>query len=298
MRSSFVGGIWALISAVMWALLFPIGRYLIGNECVDPITLGAIRFSIASLILFFVALCTSGKKVFSSLCQENVRLIVAGLIGVALMTSFLFFGQKTVGAAKSSMLDALSPLLIFIFFAIKHRQINYTQGIGVLLGLLGCAMVVGLVSFDAINFGAICVGDALIFLGAICWAIYTVYGRSVIGRVGSILFTTWTMLIGSIILWCIDLGFNNEMVFPSSLLDWGLVVASSIFCTALSFFSWNQAQRYISVSYLSFFAYLIPVISGFLGFVFLGESLTIAQVVGSILVMGAFLTEKRERVAK
>ena len=61
--------------------------------------------------------------------------------------------------------------------------------------------------------------------------------------------------------------------------------------SALAFFSWNAAQKYIPLGLLALSEYFTPVIASLLGLFFLNEGISLFQVAGMVLVFGAALVE-------
>ena len=61
--------------------------------------------------------------------------------------------------------------------------------------------------------------------------------------------------------------------------------------SALAFLGWNQAQKSISLGLLALTAYAIPLASALFALLLLGETLTLWQLAGAVIVTGAVLTD-------
>ena len=109
-------------------------------------------------------------------------------------------------------------------------------------------------------------------------------------RLGGYRVTVWSMLVGALLLGGIRLGFAGA-VLPSEWGGWGLVVYTALVPSALAFLGWNQAQKSISLGLLALTAYAIPLASALFALLLLGETLTLWQLAGAVIVTGAVLTD-------
>ena len=215
-----------------------------------------------------------------------------GPVGTSLMAWCVFMGCARVSAANASMADALAPLLLFVLAAFKARRATFLQALGVLFGFAGALFVIGIVNRDGIALSAYSMGDVYVLLAAGTWAFYSVFGRENINRLGSGPFTVWTMLMGAAAMGCV-LPFG-DFVWPSTGQAWGLVVVLGLVCTLLPFWTWNAAQKYLPVSTLGVSAYFTPVVAVVLAGIFLGESATTLQWLGTaFVVLSGILAARR-----
>lgn len=77
--------------------------------------------------------------------------------------------------------------------------------------------------------------------------------------------------------------------------SWLLILYLGIFASGVSFLMWNFAVSHLEVSKAAVYLYLIPVIAIIVGIIFLHESFTTVNLLGTILVLGGILlTEKRK----
>lgn len=285
------GIFWAALSMVCWSVSFPIGRTLISRQMVDPVTLGMLRFGGGSLLMLAMGRFFHIRDMFRFSKKDAVILILLGGLGTALMGIFLFTAQKTVSSVNSSMIEALSPLLIFILGACMSRGFSFIQMLGLLSGFGGCLMVLRVIDGTGIHLDSYQFGDFLILMSSLCWSLYTVLGRPVVNRIGAYKFTAWTMLFGSAWLLGVDLCYPENVIFPSVPMAWGLIAFFAVFPTAVAFFAWNEAQNYISLALLSLSEYFTPFCTAMVAMVFLGESVTGLQIVGALIICGAVLIE-------
>lgn len=296
------GFILATLSVIGFASTFVAGGVLTKELHVSPAVLSMLRFAIAgiAMLLFGLSSKTLRKQLFSLPKKEWLRLLWLGPIGTSLMAWCVFLGCERVSSANASMADALTPLGIFLIGAIITRHVTLLQLVGVILGFTGALFVIQVLSPAGLTIDAYGIGDIFILIAAITWGVYSVFGRNDIIKYGSYAFSTWTMLIGSLLFLVLlmvgeGLSLTNlaeiEIVWPQSAKGWGLVAFLGLFCTLLPFWTWNAAQNDLPLSVLAMTAYFTPVVAVLLASIFANESATLWQWLGSILICFSAVVE-------
>lgn len=128
-------------------------------------------------------------------------------------------------------------------------------------------------------------GNMLILASACCWAVYGVFSRRIVRRVGGLPATTWAMLFGAVqlcILWCL---LPETPKYPSGAGVWTAVIYLAAFPTALAFLAWYAAMETISLSLLNVMQYLTPLGTLLLAWLFLDEGMTFAKLIGGGLIL-------------
>jgi drug/metabolite transporter (DMT)-like permease len=296
-KSPAIGFFWSLASAFLWSTTFVCGRYLLGDGLVDPISLSFIRFAIGGGILFGLGILFFRKKLLSVSPADLFKLGGLGLLGVVGMSVFLFYGQEKTTAINSSMIMQVNPVIILFAGLLIGETIGKKQIVGIALSLLGCFMILNIISLDGFNYEPSHVkGDALVFLSALCWAAYSVFGKKLVKKVGGYSATTWAMLFGALELLLFRLFLPLDYHLPGNLFPWTIIVYLAVFPTAVAFFAWYEAMDKIDLSLLSVMQYLTPVFTIFLSWLFLGEKFTAWKFLGLCLVIvGVAFTAKRKK---
>jgi len=282
-----------------------------------PMTLGAFRFALAVVILFFIKRKIAPKE---KLIMKDIPLLAgAGITGVTLYFFFENNGVSLIPASEASIFVGAIPVITMISEAAwvkisfdqnrnrnrklmkedlnieektavnEKRQSLFFKAIlpviGALLSLAGVALVAG-VSF-ALS------GTALgyIFMSGACvsWVIYCFLTRSLFINHSRIFIVFWQSLFGFI-------GFLPFMFFESSwrvpgLEVWGHLLFLGLFCSALGYWFYAMALEDLGVGQATIFINLIPVVSVLGAFFILGERLRPLQWFGAALVLaGVYLT--------
>jgi drug/metabolite transporter (DMT)-like permease len=256
-----------------------------------PMTLGAIRFAIAIVILFIMYHFTSKEKLK---VQDIPYLAGSGLAGV----TFYFFcennGVALVTASEASIIVAAIPVLTMAceWFTAKLRQtgvprLGWRRWLGAFISVTGVVMVAK-VSFTLSGSiaGYVYMGGA-----ALCWVAYGFLTKPLFDRKRSRLY---------IVFWQNFFGFLGFLPFTiPEYGSWAVPDAPVLFhvlflatcCSALGYWLYAHALEALGVSVSSVFINLIPVVTVVAGFFILEDRLTLFQWLGAALVLcGVYLT--------
>ena len=294
LRRKVVGGVLVTVSVAAFATTFVVGAALTRVDGISPEVLSFLRFVVAggAMLAWEARAETGRRRLFTKPTRRDWLLFATlGPVGTSVMAWCVFMGCARVSTANASMADALAPLLIFALAAFHTRRVTALQALGVLFGFAGALLVIGVVNRDGLALSAYSTGDVYIFFAAATWAVYSVYGRANITRLGAGPYTAWTMLFGAAAIGLV-LPFGT-FTWPTTLHAWALVATLGVVCTLLPFWTWNAAQRYLPLSTLGVSAYFTPVFAVALAAVFLGERATALQWLGIALVSASALVECR-----
>jgi len=292
-RRYLIGFILLALAEIGFGLTFVIGSVLTKRHGITPEVLSFCRFAIAGILMLALGCATpQGRAALRAPSRRDwLTFLWLGPIGTSIMAWSVFLGCSQVSVANASMADALTPLMIFTVATILARHITWGELLGLGSGFVGALLVVQIISRQGLVLEAYTRGDAFILLAAATWGIYTVCGRSSIQRLGSSVFTTWTMLAGAGLL-TFALPFLPS-VWPRHPKTWLLTLALAVISTLMPFWAWNAAQKYLPVSVISVSAYFAPVIAMGLAVMLLGEHVTPLQWLGTLFIVASATVETR-----
>jgi drug/metabolite transporter (DMT)-like permease len=286
-RDVFLGVVFALLAAVGFsakAILVKLA-YL---ERVDAVTLLALRMVFS--VPFFIGAAIWARRQHGEALDTRDRLVVVGLglIGYYLSSFLDFLGLQYISAGFERLILFLYPTMTVILSALLYKR---PIGRKIIAALALCYVGIALVFLH--DFGAkeggIVLGASLVFASTLSYSIYLVGTGHVIARIGSVRFTAYVMVVASaasLAQFCV--------VRPLSALDlpsrvYELSIAMAIFSTVLPAFLLSFAIRRIGSGSASLIGSIGPVSTIYMAYVFLGESLSLLQMVGSALVLGGVL---------
>ena len=287
------GFLLAALSVTGFAATFVFGGALTKRCDVAPEVLSFLRFAIAGGVMLFAGLMTAkgrARLVAPTLRDWGAMALLAP-VGTAFMAWCVFMGCARVSTANASMADALTPLMIYVADAVLRRKVDVRGLAGLFCGLVGALLVIQIVHAGGLALEAYSLGDVFILLSAAVWGVYTVCGRELNLRLGSSVFTVWTMLIGAAMMGAVCL--LGDFAWPATPRAWLLTLGLGLVSTLLPFWTWNAAQKFLPISTLAMTAYFTPVIAVALGVVFLGEGVTPLQWLGTAFVVASAVVETR-----
>ncbi len=287
------------ISALVW------GGSIVGQK----LALGAFSAVETSLIRGIGALAiliplwwwTEGSR--TTLTTRDLR--VLSLLGLGVLGNHLLtlFGLRYIGASTAGVLIGASPAITALLSSLLVRDIPFSKVAGgCAVSFAGVALVSG-IGGDAPMGDHPWLGGALVLLGLVSWALYSIGGRQVMERL-SPLTVNWTTLSLSLLLQIPLLWTDQKMLLTGAsavpLSGWLAVGYLIVFATALGQQAWLFGVQGVGPSRAGVFVNLIPVSALLLSAVILGEAIGGREIAGIVLILtGVWLvgrqTEPQQR---
>lgn len=277
----------ALFGAVVfWGLSFIATK--VALETIPTFTLVFARFSIASLF-FLVLVVRNGFPRFTR--HEHIKLFLTAFFEPGLYFVCETIGLQYTSAPKASLIIATIPLAVTLFAALLLGERARPEGLlGIFLSLLGiCVLVTGDPSFS-LEMGGPLIGDLLIVGAVISAALYMVIARNLGKRHSAMEITTIQIFYGALL-------FAPGFLYELPMTDWSAISTGSLvalayltlFATIAAFICYNYGLTQIPASHASIFINCIPVVTVIGAWLLLGETLTLVQASGGLLVLIAVL---------
>jgi len=205
-----------------------------------------------------------------------------------LTTIFFFSTYEVVGKSIAGRIDAfqvnfirfLVGGLILLGVAAIKKEIAVSRRDFALCVLAGVINVV--ISMSLINMSL--ASPALAVLSAIFFGFYTVLGKKISVRTGSLRMNAWAFMTGSLIL-LVFLVLTKRPVVQFDPSITGRVVYLSIFVTGLAYLSYFKGLAIAGAGKGSLVFFLKPVLATALAFFFLGERINPLVCAGIALVL-------------
>ncbi|MFC1811286.1 DMT family transporter [Thermodesulfobacteriota bacterium] len=275
----------ALVAAVVfWGLSFVATK--VALESLPTFTLVFFRFSIAACLFLFLMV----YRGFPSFTGKNhAKILLIALFQPGLYFTFETTGLQHTSAPKAALIIATIPVVVFIFSAIFLKEpANITRLFGIGLSLVGITiLVVGDPKFSRGMEGQL-LGDLLIFGAVVSAALYMICARDLGQSHSALDITGMQVIYGAVFfapafLWELP-GIEWSAISDRSL--WALAYLT-LFATIAAFLCYNHALTRIHASRAAVFINGIPVVTAFGAWILLGETLTLLQICGGVLVLFA-----------
>jgi drug/metabolite transporter (DMT)-like permease len=287
-RDVLLGVIFALLAAVGFsAKAILVKLAYLGN--VDAVTLLALRMVFAAP--FFIGVAIWARRHHAAPMDAHDRLLVVGLglVGYYLSSYLDFLGLQYITAGLERLILFLYPTMTVILAAVIFKQ-RITRKVlaAMALSYAGIALVflhdVGVSQSDVVLIGA-----ALVFASTLSYSIYLVGAGHAIARIGALRFTAYASLVASAacVLQFLVMRPWSALELPLQVYEYAIAMA--VFSTVLPVFLLSFAIHRIGSGSTSLIGTVGPVSTIYMAYVFLGENVSLLQIVGSALVLTGVL---------
>lgn len=236
-----------------------------------------------------------GIPLFKKILQggEAKREVLEGLGKKELLWSiasgvFLFFhfftwfnGVKNTNIASAVVLASLHPLIILIITGlILRRHVSFRGVLGILVALLGGAMIAGL-DYKQLAAGHV-KGDILAFLAAMFMGIYFAIGAEVRKKVSS---SAYVFIVFSVCFICFVAGIiaTGTPILGYSTEAYLYIIGATLVCQIGAHAVFNLTLGYVDSLYVSAWGTSESAFAIVLGIIFLNQIPTAYQVIGAII---------------
>jgi drug/metabolite transporter (DMT)-like permease len=217
-----------------------------------------------------------------------------GLIANVVPFLLIAWGQQYITSAMASILNSTTPLFTATFAAIAlaEERMNPLRALGVAIGFVGVAVIVGVDAGGSIG------GQLLIVAAAALYGVGFVFSRrNLAGRgLSPLALPAGQLLVSSVIV--IPLGVGDSLAFRAPVLG-GIEVASvlalGVLGTGVAFYLYYRLIEDVGATSASFVTFLIPVFGVFLGWLVLGERIGPNALLGAGIVIGGITLAERAR---
>ena len=290
-----------LILAAFGACLFSmkgIVMKLAFEEGADVELMMALRMGIA-LPIFIAVGVLSARRTGSSQHGRDVWLSAAalGVLSYYVCTWLDFTGLQFISAQFERLILFLYPTCVAIFaWIFLGDRITWQHGVALALSYSGVAM---LAVQDIGNLGPnAALGAGLVFAAAVLFAGYVTMAKSVIGKLGSLQFTSVAMTAASSVMFLHfavrNIGFGVSSVEPTPIiLIYGAMLA--VGCTVLPAFMINEGIARIGPGLASAVGGVGPAATAIAAVIVLSEPFGLVNVLALVLTVAGVLLLSRAR---
>ncbi len=287
-----------MMMAAVW--IYSLGWIVIkiGLNELPPITFATLRFTIATcLMMVFIG----ATRQFSAIKTFEKRdwgiFLILGFVGVFLCYVLTFSALTLTTATDGGVLINLDAVFIAILSILFLKE-NFTffKSVGFFAAFLGVILILtgGDLFFGALTSARI-LGNFLIIASAICWAVFSVIGKTVTDRFEPALVTGLSFAIGAPMLAVLSFSIEDvSLVFAASMISWSCILYLGIANSIATLLFFTCLKRTEEASRVSVFFLLLPIFVPILAFFIIGEIITYFTVLGAILIiLGVYFVEHK-----
>lgn len=280
MNAKAKGYILGSIAAASYGMnpLFALPLYKAG---MDPDSVLFFRYLFA-IPLLGIMIKARGRS-FKIQRKETFPLIIMGLL-VALSSLTLFLSYNYMAAGIASTLLFVYPIMVALIMAMVFKEKLALQTIVCMLLALGG---IGLLYKSEDGSTLSLIGTLLVFASSLSYAIYIVgINQTSLKNVATLKVTFYVLLFG-LSLFVARLLYSGVLNTPDQWYLWANLLALAVFPTAISFLCTTGAIQYIGSTPTAILGALEPVTAIFFGIAVFGESLTVRESFGQVMIIVA-----------
>ena len=283
------GSIFLTIAASVWGGMFVAVR--IAVEYIPPIPLVWMRYLVALVVLLFVAwkqgINLKARK------KDLPILLGVGLIGHTISIVTQEYGTMFSSAQMGSVITSATPafMLIFAVWLLKER-LTIRKILSIILATVGVLLIAGLDGIDTSKQ----LGALFSTIAALTWALMSVMLKLIPSRYSPLMINIYAVCVAIVCLTPINLptveNLPWEQILQPEII--GSVVYMGAISTSIAFLLWNKGLLLMDATASGLFFFFQPIVGTFLGWLILGEEITLNFWIGSALIfIGVFLITVR-----
>ncbi|MFB6082557.1 MAG: DMT family transporter [Halanaeroarchaeum sp.] len=263
-----------------------------------PVLFAAVRYDVAGVIMLVYAVVAVDHW-YPSGRDEWLLVLVGGALMIAGYHAFLFVGEQYTTSAVAAVVVSLSPVLTtgFARALLPSERLRPLGVVGMVLGLVGVVVLAD--PNPSMLFDGTAVGEFLVFLAALSFALGSVLTKVIDASLPIETMEAWSMVLGALFMHAVSVGIGEDpasvAITPTAV---GALAYLAIAASAVGFLIYFDLLDRLGPVEINLVSYVAPIFAALSGWLFLEEALTITTVVGFATIFAGFWLLKREALAR
>jgi len=272
-----------ILVSIIWGVNFAFVKFALHDFA--PLSFTIVRFALAALFLIAIMLAKHESLFMER--RDIVPVIGLGLIGITLYNLLFMYGLNYTTASNSALFISSSPLFAVLIKTVAEKTSFSARGTtGLMLSSLGVFLVIWSKPGGITLSRQAIAGDLLTLCAALFWALYTMKSKPLLEKYSAVKVTAYAMASGTVML--LPLG-ARELLHQS----WSAVSFPS--WAALAFTLWYDGVKKFGVTRTIVYHYLVPFVAVLFAALFLGERITIPQILGGLAILAGVVMVQQVR---
>ena len=284
----------AFLTVAVWGTTFVWTKLLIING-LSPAQIFTLRFIIAYVLLTGFSLWRGRHKWLSDNWRDELTMMALGLTGGSMYFLTENESLRFTTATNTSLIVCSCPLFAMLIIALFYRSERFSarQVWGSIVALAGMAAVV-LNGHFVLHLSPL--GDTLAFSACLCWALYTLLMKPVMGRYPAMFITRKVFFYGILTIlpyyiFVPDMPSWDVLMRPEVALN--LLFLGSV-ASMLCYLTWSWCMKGLGAVICTNWVYVNPITTIIAAWLILDEQITVYFLIGSILIIaGMYLSSKK-----
>lgn len=257
---------------------------------------GLIVIRVVSAALFFGTLARFVTKEKIVGWQDNLRVILCGITGVAVNQLCFFAGLNLTAPINAALLMVIVPVVVLLFSAMLLKErVSKRKVSGIFIACIGALLLIYSSSSEATT-GNIW-GDLLIILNATSFGMYLVLVKPLMQKYKAITIVSRIFTVGAFIV--VPFGYKQLLspdysAFPTSI--WLAIVFMVVAVTIVAYLLNTWALRFANPSLVGAYIYLQPVMAILVAIVLGADVFTFQKAAYALMIFtGVYLVSRTKQ---
>lgn len=290
-----------------WGMAWAVGRILALG--LPPMTGAWLRYVLTMVLfyLWFLGRALKGNEVnwLPTGRQTWRTLTLIAITGVLGYQVFFMNGMRLTAAGDASLIITFNPIFTVLLAApMLGQQISRKMFVGLFCGFIGVAVVTGWSPNTDIPFEDRILGDLMILLASLNWAMTTnntkrmMEQRNGEQKATTLEIVVWYSLIGTVLLTPLAAWETWQHGIPEpTLTDWYAIIYLAAISTVLAYYWFAIGVEKLGATAASSYIFLMPVFGVLGGVILLDENIGWTLLLGFILIVIGVRVVQRESEA-
>jgi len=290
-----------------WGMAWAVGRILALG--LPPMTGAWLRYVLTMVLfyLWFLGRALKGNEVnwLPTGRQTWRTLTLIAITGVLGYQVFFMNGMRLTAAGDASLIITFNPIFTVLLAApMLGQQISRKMFVGLFCGFIGVAVVTGWSPNTDIPFEDRILGDLMILLASLNWAMTTnntkrmMEQRNGEQKATTLEIVVWYSLIGTVLLTPLAAWETWQYGIPEpTLTDWYAIIYLAAISTVLAYYWFAIGVEKLGATAASSYIFLMPVFGVLGGVILLDENIGWTLLLGFILIVIGVRVVQRESEA-
>lgn len=261
-------------------------------------TIIALRMLMALPLFWTIYWWQARRQTMSRLSLvDQVKIFILGFLGYFFSSYLDFLGLQYISVGLERIVLYLTPtIVLLISYFVLNKHITRLQWYALIVGYLGVIVVF---IQDASSTGSTALlGMGLVFASACSYAIYMIGSGEMVKRVGSVRMVVYASSASALLSVIQILFYEPLALFTQVTPIYWLSLLNAVLCTVIPMLLIMVAINRVGSPLVAQAGILGPVSTLFMGWAVLSEPITLLQIGGMILVMGAMWLLVRNDASK
>jgi len=273
-----------IVTSVLFSGSYVAGKYTTLD--LDPLTTTLARYLVALAVLALLALAPSASLRLAP--RDLLRVMLLGVFGIVGYHYFFFASLRHTEVANTGIINATSPLATALLaWLLLRERLPARAYAGVAIALAGVVVLVSRGDTGSLLSVGVRLGDGLMLLAVLSWAIYGVLVKGLSERYSGFTLTFHATLfgVGWLLLLAPFAGAPASLAKMSATSSWA-VLYMGVCGSGLGYLTYNLSVRAIGPTRTASAVYsLVAILVAALALAFFGEPVTPVMAASALLVL-------------